>query len=108
MELLAVFLLIVVSISLSRRCWWVWCFVPAHKNEKTTNIINIKPWCWCPFKTKQGYKIPIIIVRYWHHRIMRRHVQNLVFIGNIINGKKQKKDFWTCWCGFVFSWEPEE
>ncbi len=107
MELIALFLLLVVGLSLFKRWWWISVFVPKYKDETVSMFVRW-PWRCRLFNNKCGRKIIRFVCVWWHHKIMRRHVKTTTFIGNTISGKRQKKDFWTCWCGFAFSWEPIE
>lgn len=68
------------------------------------------PWNTWPLNTDRCRPLRWMVWRYWHHRMMRRHVpgSGITFVGNTIDGRRQKRDFWTCSCGFMFSWEPSE
>lgn len=104
MSVVAVVLLVAAGLAVVRRWWWI----TAHTPGELVRMQDYWPWNAWPLNTRRFRPLLSLVWRHWHHRLMRRHVQGTTFIGNTFGGVRQKRDFWTCGCGFVFSWEPTE
>ncbi len=72
MELIALFLLLVVGLSLFKRWWWISVFVPKYKDETVSMFVRW-PWRCRLFNNKCGRKI----IRFVSHRKVNLAQQRL-------------------------------